>query len=304
MEHLQVSINQLLEELHSVVPIYTRTQPLIEPIRGVMLCDYFTYIASLREGQEVLVLSNGIAKSTPSTSSCTCSITSSYSVHHETDSLTGDQSATCSLFPTEESVEPAQNTSTETSCCPISRDTSGDTTTTYADVTRYTWLVKTIEEGIEAEVPGVCVALTETDYSALEQVSEMREELSTFWKRIIDDMLLTGMKMFSSLFETLLTREVVWIEDFRLFEDFLDELDRALVQPSDSSVSDTVNKTVREQISMLRSRYFDWRQALEPRGSNNVLIDVDCLLSCRTLLHIIKVQLNQCIINVHVNISP
>uniref|UniRef100_A0A183TCH8 DUF4456 domain-containing protein n=1 Tax=Schistocephalus solidus TaxID=70667 RepID=A0A183TCH8_SCHSO len=276
MEHLHASIDNLLEEFRSTSPIYTRIQPLIEPVRGVMLCDYFTKTVSLREDQEVLVLSNGIAKPMPSTSredsSCSCrcspclscsgccSLTSSCDMHHETQSYPWSESTTRSPIQTEESAESLQSISTEVSCGITSCCTNSDTTTASADVTRYTWLVKTMDKGIEAEVPGVCVALTEIDYSAVEQITGMYEEFSTFWKRIIDGMLLTGMKMFSSFFETLLTREVVWTEDFRLFDDFLDELDHALIEPPDLTVNATVNEVVREQIYVLRSRCIAWRQ--------------------------------------------
>ncbi|VDN97793.1 unnamed protein product, partial [Rodentolepis nana] len=285
-QSLASEVMRLMDKAQRVNPVYLRVRGLNRPVSGIMLCDYTTKNFSLRAGQHVFVLNNAYVTPLTSNSDATegsetseCS-TCSYccGLHHShhpgCENYEVQMSTTVTeTTPTEEGTDSADlaqgapvvmrrrqlsdvSSVTEETNGPSEESTVNSTPgcshTFCSQREPVIWKVRTSDGSLTVDVPAVTVMINERDEEAIAHAHEIYEFFTNMWREAIDIWLTKGVKALTNYFSTLIEAKYIRLESERIFQQFLDEVQRAF--PIQDPESASANKILNEMIETLREK--------------------------------------------------
>eukprot|EP00108_Taenia_solium_P000274 TsM_001240700 transcript=TsM_001240700 gene=TsM_001240700 len=321
-QSLTSEVLRILDKAQHVNPVYLRVRGLNRPVSGIMLCDYSTKNFSLRAGQHVYVLDNAYAtplttnsETTDASETSECSTCSQYcSLHHRPgcevcglplSTTTGTTSPTDveeveSGMVTREAVQGkrgrnASESSTATGSASGPSDVSTGTTppgcshTLCSQREPVMWKVRTMDGSLTVDVPAVTVMINEHDEEAINYAYEIYDFFTNMWREAIDIWLTKGVKALSSYFSSLIDAKYLRVENERVFEQFLEEVERAF--PCEDPESGTANKVLNEMMATLREKISS--QETREETSEYVYVKITEVASYRKTVQKLRDHVNQ-----------
>ncbi|VDL60880.1 unnamed protein product, partial [Hymenolepis diminuta] len=323
-QSLASEVIRLVDKAHRVNPVYLRVRGLSRPVSGIMLCDYSTKNFSLRAGQHVYVLDNAYV--TPlntnsdvtegsETSECsTCTYCCGLHHHHhpgcENCGVPLSTTTTTETTPAEEgtdSADLAQGTpavmqrrqpSDILSAVEETTGSSEESTVTSSPGCSHTfcsqrepvmWKVRTSDGSLTVDVPAVTVMINERDEEAIAHAHEIYEFFTSMWREAIDIWLTKGVKALTNYFSTLIEAKHIHLESERIFEQFLDEVQRAF--PIQDAESASANKILNEIIETLRTKIR--RQETHEKATDETYIRITEVATYRKTVQKVRDHVNQ-----------
>uniref|UniRef100_A0A5K3FQK0 SH3_10 domain-containing protein n=3 Tax=Mesocestoides corti TaxID=53468 RepID=A0A5K3FQK0_MESCO len=307
-QSMAADVMRLLDKAKHINPVYLRLRPLNRPASGIMLCDYSTKNFSLRTGQHVYVLDNATGSSM-ATSSAETEESESISVsscsrccHHQhpgcancgqpLSSTTGTTTTTTeitgeSAMTTDSNWQESDETPgdvSEVSTTAGSSPESGDESTAHAcshtlcsQREPLMWKVRTLDGSLTVDVPAVTVMINEADEEAISHAYEIYDHFTNMWRESIDIWLTKGVRALTGFFSNLLESKYVRVESQKVFEQLLEEVQRAF--PYSDAESGTANLALKELITSLKEKIR--RQETREESTEDVFVKITEIASYR-----------------------
>ncbi|EUB55997.1 hypothetical protein EGR_09161 [Echinococcus granulosus] len=321
-QSLASEVLRILDKARRVNPVYLRVRGLNRPVSGIMLCDYSTKNFGLRAGQHVYVLDNAYA--TPLTTSSETTDTSEASecstclphcsLHRrpgcaicglplststETTSQTDVEDVESGSVTEEEMNGRRRRNASESSTTTgstsgpsdvsISATPPGCSHTLCSQREPVMWKVRTMDGSLTVDVPAVTVMVNEHDEEAINHAYEIYDFFTNMWREAIDIWLTKGVKALSAYFSSLIDAKYIRLENERVFEQFLEEVERAF--PCEDPESGTANKFLNELITTLREKIS--RQDPREETSEYLYVKITEVASYRKTVQKLRDHVNQ-----------
>ncbi|CDS38339.1 expressed conserved protein [Echinococcus multilocularis] len=321
-QSLASEVLRILDKARRVHPVYLRVRGLNRPVSGIMLCDYSTKNFGLRVGQHVYVLDNAyatplttISETTDTSEASECSTCLPYcSLHRrpgcaicglplststETTNQTDVEDVESGSVTEEEMNGRRRRNASESSTATgsasgpsdvsISATPPGCSRTLCSQREPVMWKVRTMDGSLTVDVPAVTVMVNEHDEEAINHAYEIYDFFTNMWREAIDIWLMKGVKALSAYFSSLIDAKYIRLENERVFEQFLEEVERAF--PCEDPESGTANKFLNELITTLREKIS--RQDPREETSEHLYVKITEVASYRKTVQKLRDHVNQ-----------
>ncbi|TGZ60350.1 hypothetical protein CRM22_008590 [Opisthorchis felineus] len=244
-EYYAREAENIAAQAHTIVPIYMRSQPLLNEVEGVMLCDYDVGEFSFLTGDRVVIMSNVAQPSVQNLQISSCSSDLQRTVSSEEQAVGGireegkDGEGSNSLEDSTETIEIL-----DVQDCPFPQfhryhmsdlDTPSlqSGTNGSAPTVSPFWRIRGIGNTVEALVPAVCVWITTPDTDSTVTAARLKEELLIKWSSAIDELLQVVCNFIKKFLIRIIDKGEIKVTDgvsltrlFNLLEDSYDVFDR------------------------------------------------------------------------------
>ncbi|VDP82480.1 unnamed protein product [Echinostoma caproni] len=177
-EHISAECERLKVRSQTIVPIYLRTQPLLEPVQGVMLCDYDVGSHKFRSGDRVTVVNNWAPFNSNFIRRSSSQRPQSSQAYAET-----------TVIPEVEDEEVNDRKLAQSSSFVQSINQPSDAMYSPVQTATPYWCVCALGEQEIRVVPAVTVCLIPSAPDTIRTIEKMKEQLRGNWKETIDRLL-------------------------------------------------------------------------------------------------------------------
>ncbi|THD23270.1 hypothetical protein D915_006044, partial [Fasciola hepatica] len=247
---------RLSSQAHTIVPIYMRTQPLLDEVDGIMLCDYDMGDFKFRAGDRIVIMSNRVPVTTVYASEYSSEgISSGTEIHADrtrSGETNGGSTETVEIIDTS-SPPPltSANAHRPYSIFDSSSDPSGFTEN--GTVVSHYWRVRGINETAVRVVPSVCVWITSPATDAINTADKLKEELLVNWNDTIDRLLQVVCNFMRQFLNRIIDSDGISVADeaalqrlFTLLDESYPRYPSGIYNTEIATLLDTVNELRRE----------------------------------------------------------
>ncbi|TPP61008.1 hypothetical protein FGIG_04245 [Fasciola gigantica] len=247
---------RLSSQAHMIVPIYMRTQPLLDEVDGIMLCDYDMGDFKFRAGDRIVIMSNRVPVTTVYASEYSSEgISSGTDIHADRTRSGETNSGSTETVEIIDTSSPPPLTSANAhrpySIFDSSSDPSGFTEN--GTVVSHYWRVRGINETAIRVVPSVCVWITSPAVDAINTADKLKEEFLVNWNDTIDRLLQVVCNFMRQFLNRIIDSDGISVADeaalqrlFTLLDESYPRYPSGIYNTEIATLLDTVNELRRE----------------------------------------------------------